>query len=740
MRREHSMRSGRGLSKQRIVVLLLILSVHIWAGGCSSPENERSNNRNDPGQDVGQQDVGELEDVALQDAEPADVDEPDVSEDVAPPLCVEDALRCSASGHVEVCEDGAWQAQETCLFGCAAGACLEEVECNAGHVRCNESNVEICNAEGSAYLHVTTCAEGCFSGLCAGGCTPGETRCNGADVETCNAIGSGWDVTDSCGTYCAVSQGQCALSELTVSAETMLNGTVFVDGPVVVQSGALLHSPEGNLTIYARSITVESGAVIDVAAKGQNTAGRGADGRSLNCEGSTRTTGGRGGSYGTQAPFPRCHELGQTSAIYGSDYDAFVEEGSPGGNSPIQSGGFGGGGLGGGVIRLIADTIRVEGDIRANGGTGQGSNHPGAGTGGGGSGGGVLLAADHLTVTGNIETKGGQRGISTRPQHEGSDGGNGRIKLLYGSHGEISGTFIGATTQGVLPPVALSSPTHPDPKLVYNDDFDAVAFTWEKPFPGVAGYYFAASKTQYAVPTDSDTQVSGESKVLPGSAFATSGTHYFHIASVNAAGEVSTVESNFAIRINTLAPLVVSESNPDKNAWYEAPLATFAWTVPQGDENVRNFYYVFDQYGDTVPTLNDTMLPGSQRDLTLSPVGQGIWSFHLIASDTQGRLTKRATHYRVKVGEDRGNGSVSGTIVDQNAQPVQGATVTVNRGLLLPETPNATSNAAGSFHFARVPAGSWELRVSAPGYETRDVAVQVDADQPANIDLTLNKL
>lgn len=85
-------------------------------------------------------------------------------------------------------------------------------------------------------------------------------------------------------------------------------------------------------------------------------------------------------------------------------------------------------------------------------------------------------------------------------------------------------------------------------------------------------------------------------------------------------------------------------------------------------------------------------------------------------------------------------GSVLGTIVDQNAQPVSGAKITVNRGLLLPQTPDVTSTAAGNYDMAAVPAGSWELRASAPGYESKDVVIQVNDGQPTTANITLNKL
>src|SRR5439155_616295 len=79
-------------------------------------------------------------------------------------------------------------------------------------------------------------------------------------------------------------------------------------------------------------------------------------------------------------------------------------------------------------------------------------------------------------------------------------GGRGGIKLLYGSQLTTAGSInptpnvppaapSGPGTAGLLPPLTLTSTTHPDPSLVYNDDFNSVAITWNQPYQNKLGYY-----------------------------------------------------------------------------------------------------------------------------------------------------------------------------------------------------------------------------------------------------------
>jgi hypothetical protein len=115
---------------------------------------------------------------------------------------------------------------------------------------------------------------------------------------------------------------------------------------------------------------------------------------------------------------------------------------------------------------------------------------------------------------------------------------------------------------------------------------------------------------------------------------------------------------------------------------------------------------VFDHFGDTLPTVADTALATSQKQLLVSNVADGIWVLHVIAEDTQGHLTKKAAHVVVRIGTDPGTGTVFGSVFDNANHPVPNAIVRVNRGLF-----TATTNAQGSYTITGVAAGTWEISV-----------------------------
>ena len=137
--------------------------------------------------------------------------------------------------------------------------------------------------------------------------------------------------------------------------------------------------------------------------------------------------------------------FGTGGTAYGNDADPFtVEAGQPGGN------GDGARGLGGGVVKILADTLTVNtgGAIRANGGDGQDVGAPatqcwapdpdgdGPGTarantgvsgGGAGAGGGIVISVASYVNNGTIAANGGIGGNGTRGGGGGGGGGNVKV-------------------------------------------------------------------------------------------------------------------------------------------------------------------------------------------------------------------------------------------------------------------------------------------------------------------------
>ena len=605
----------------------------------------------------------------------------------------------------EQCDDG----NTTSGDGCSA-TCQNEGTglCSPYSFRCGASgDVETCNNAGTAWLEVQACATGCQSGVCTDPtCTPGATRCHGNSVETCNAAGTGWDATETCSTYCAA--GQCALTSLDVGSNSNYHGTVIVAGDFTVGNNSTLTADTGDLTIVADNITVAAGAAIAVAPTGTNPKGE-------SCYYYSQYSGYYyyyGANYGQQGG-------GYVSPV-GGDNDANVEPGGVGARAnyyacgrdtePVTT-------HGGGTLRLIArKTVTIGGQILVAGENPQGSDPVG------GAGGGVQIAGDTITITGSISTAGG------------TGSGYGRVRLLYGTTLTNTGTIIGQVTQGRRPPLQLTSPTHPDPTLVYNDGFTKLTLAHERPFVAAQGYLHAVDQTELNPPQPSTgTFVGSESFDVDATAFH-AGDNWIHLASIDASSALSNVEARFHVNVNTDAPDASSTSHTSPTTWYDNPNPYFAWTNPQGldDRNFRRVHYVLDHFGDTVPTAADTALPVSQKQLLVSNLANGIWVLHVVSEDTMGHLTKAAAHVVVRVGSDPGSGTVFGSVFDENNHPVSGAIVRVNRGLF-----QGSTNSSGTYSISGVAAGAWEISVQYPDHTAQPQQLTVTANGQASANFTL---
>jgi hypothetical protein len=327
--------------------------------------------------------------------------------------------------------------------------------------------------------------------------------------------------------------------------------------------------------------------------------------------------------------------------------------------------------------------------------------------GGGGSGGGVLVAGDDVTVSGAITAAGGVGGNSTTNTCNLSPntGGQGRVKILFGSAHAITGTIAGVQSVGLSPPYPLSSATHSDPTQIYNDDFASLDMSWTKPFASVQGYYVKIDSQQTTIPTAANASFVSTTGTSFPSSQVVQGSNFVHVVSIDSMSNLGTIETNFKVNINTQPPFVSSSSHPNPTTFSTNNNPLFSWSLPQGSAAVSNLYYVFDNFGTTVPKVTDTKLPATQTNLLQSGVADGVWVLHVVTADTAGRLTKQAGHYRVSIGADPGTGTVTGHVVN-GANPVSGAVVTINRGLY-----TTTTDTSGNYTIASVTAGTWEISV-----------------------------
>jgi hypothetical protein len=212
-----------------------------------------------------------------------------------------------------------------------------------------------------------------------------------------------------------------------VSGRLTLGSLELRNGSVLTHPGATTTTTP-RLDIVVGRLTVDATSRIDVSGRGYLggwTGGNGGDaGRTLgNGVGSTERN---GGSYGGLGGFGNTG--GVTGGVYGDARNP-NELGSGGASNCV-----GGNNSGGGLVRVVAGAVELNGQIVADG-----AGNPGNACAGGGSGGGVRVETGTLDGTGSIRANGGAaNGFSA------GGGGGGRVAVYT-----TGGTFDLANVQAL---------------------------------------------------------------------------------------------------------------------------------------------------------------------------------------------------------------------------------------------------------------------------------------------------
>jgi len=208
-------------------------------------------------------------------------------------------------------------------------------------------------------------------------------------------------------------------SSVTVSGTFSASNALTLTNNSVISHNAATTTAQNELDVTAGTVSIDATSKIDVTGEGYLggfQGGNSATGRTL---GNT-TTGGSGGyaggSYGGLGAFMSA----AANAAYGSLSDP-KELGSGGGGYTSFNNNYPGGN-GGGLVRLAAGSLILNGGILANGSDSQ------LNWGGAGSGGGIRLDVGSLSGSGSISARGGSCGGNP------SAGGGGRIAVYYNTN------------------------------------------------------------------------------------------------------------------------------------------------------------------------------------------------------------------------------------------------------------------------------------------------------------------
>jgi hypothetical protein len=181
---------------------------------------------------------------------------------------------------------------------------------------------------------------------------------------------------------------------------------------------------------------------------------------------------------------------------------------------------------------------------------------------------------------------------------------------------------------------------------------------------------------------------------------------------------------------------VTSPSHPAQTAWNPRSDVLFKWVIPDGDSPAKGIHYVLDHYGDTVPDARATFIAATQKQLLKPKVAAGVWVFHLVWVDKEGRFSP-PTHYQVRIGTDPGVGIVAGTVYGDANQsvPISSAVIAINRGLF----PGCTTSSMGKFGL-NLPVGNWHVTASHVGFKAQTLSAAVPQGTMTTLSFRLAKL
>lgn len=273
----------------------------------------------------------------------------------------------------------------------------------------------------------------------------------------------------------------------------MVDTLELTNGAVLTHRAATT-TDEYTLRLEADTVTVDATSSIDVSARGY------LPGRTLGNTTVGAATGWAGGSYGGEG-------VGPTNETYG-DFRDPNELGS-GGSADYA------GKAGGGLVRIDANTLQLDGTILANGGQETVAGHSHAS----GSGGGIRIDVGTLSGSGWISAKGGTE------WWDGEQSGGGRIAVYYDTNSGFDlenkvTTAAGGSVHDPAPGTVYIEQVGGDTLLrITSPEIPAGAKT---PIPGSGlnvDRLVVSGKNVYAMPKDTMSMDVGEITVSDGATF-----------------------------------------------------------------------------------------------------------------------------------------------------------------------------------------------------------------------------
>jgi predicted RNase H-like HicB family nuclease len=186
----------------------------------------------------------------------------------------------------------------------------------------------------------------------------------------------------------------------------------------------------------------------------------------------------------------------------------------------------------------------------------------------------------------------------------------------------------------------LASSTHPDPEKWHKGANPLMSWTPPNDPSGISGYYWCVDQQADTVPGP-QSHWSTETQAQPGP--LPDGEWWFHVATKDGAGNLSTEAAHYRLRIDTGAPKprLFSRTHPDPELWGSAERPSFMWEDGDDLSGIAGHYWAFDHNGNA-PVVAGQASWTTANSVTLPPQKDGVWTFSLVAKDHAGNLSEPA--------------------------------------------------------------------------------------------------
>jgi predicted RNase H-like HicB family nuclease len=196
-------------------------------------------------------------------------------------------------------------------------------------------------------------------------------------------------------------------------------------------------------------------------------------------------------------------------------------------------------------------------------------------------------------------------------------------------------------------PPTVASASHPDPQRWFNTSQMQLSWTAPADLSGITGYYTVLDQRPETTPTAH----SGMFTLANSASYAGKGDGiwWFHIVSVDAAGNVGSEAAHYCLRVDTWAapPELASPTHPS-GTWVSSNRVLVELTPPEDLSGTVGYYYLLDKDRLSVPGPDKGTF-SAERSLEFSGLSDGLWTLHVVSKDAAGNVGVEAAHLAIRI-------------------------------------------------------------------------------------------